>query len=86
MQILDLENGSVSLEFSDAEQRSLLKRLSAFGRLRRVERGAFYDILRVRGHDLIHYWEWEPCLIATTSAGASLLRQLHDDSGGALAA
>ncbi len=76
MQILELATGNVSLEFHPDEVGEVLRRLESFGRISR-SKGAVHDLIKVDGVELILYSEWdEPCLIAASDKGSSLLRKL----------
>ena len=76
MQILDLPEGKISLEFKPREASQILRRLEQFGSVRRTP-GAIHQLITVGKVELIYYSEWdEPCLISTTLAGSNLLRDL----------
>lgn len=76
MQILELTTGNVSLEFRPEEGSEVFRRLQSFGKVRR-SKGAVHDLIKVGDIELVHYSEWdEPCLIAASDKGNSLLRKL----------
>lgn len=76
MQILELATGNVSLEFRPEEVSEVFRRLESFGKIRR-SKGAVHDLIKVGDVELVHYFEWdEPCLIAASDKGSSLLRKL----------
>lgn len=86
MQMLDLDNGSVSLEFSADEREQVLDRLRRLGPMR-AEVAACHEVLTVNGESIVYTDEWdEPCLIASTPAAIAMLRWVLDQSRRAQAA
>lgn len=76
MQILELGTGNISLEFRPDEGREVFRRLEKFGKVAR-SKGVVHDLLKIGDVELIYYFEWdEPCLIANSTLGNSLLRKL----------
>ncbi|CAA9532876.1 MAG: hypothetical protein AVDCRST_MAG31-2561 [uncultured Sphingomonas sp.] len=79
MQILTLDNGGASLEFTARETPAVLESLKRAGAVR-SEQGACYDAFSLAGEQIVFYFEWdEPCLIANTPGGVALLRRLAAD-------
>lgn len=77
MQILELPEGKVSLEFAPSEANRIQQVLKTFGKVRRRQEGVVHDLLKIGRIELIYYFEWdEPCLISTSPAGSTLLREL----------
>lgn len=73
MKLLDLGAGRVSLEFAPADWAEIRAGLAAFGAVS-TERHGTCDVLHVGDADLVRVDEWdEPCLIADTPGGISIL-------------
>ena len=76
MHIIELKDGGASLEFSSSEASAVSRALNGL-RAKRTERGAVHDVYTIGKDRLIHYFEWDdPCIIAKTSTGSKLLRQM----------
>jgi hypothetical protein len=74
--LLELPSGNVSLEFDAADAGRLSAALAAAGPVRVLERSALHDLVEFEGERFLYYREWDPCLISTSPAGASVLRRL----------
>ena len=76
MHIIELKDGGASLEFSSSESSAISQALDRL-RAKRTERGVMHDVYTVGKDHLIYYSEWDdPCLIAKTSTGSKILRQM----------
>lgn len=74
MQLLELPSGFASLEYTAAEQGELIARLKSLATVSVIKR-ATYSELKVGNEALIHMSDWdEPCLIAQSAGGDSILR------------
>lgn len=83
-------SGRLALEFSEAETPRLAEAiLRCFGAACLAEAWPLAEVVVIGGARLIHYAEWEPCLIAQDAAGDAVLRRLaaalESPPGGALA-
>jgi len=76
MQLLELDGGQASLELSATELGEVIASLRALGGFRRQKR-ASYDLVRVRGSELILTNDWdEPSLLSRDAEGAGILRTI----------
>ena len=79
MQLVDLKDGSLSLEFRSGEADRVLHGLRSLGAVQGAS-GPLHDELKVEGERLIYHHEWdEPCLISMSSGGSAILRRLATD-------
>ncbi len=74
--LLNLDSGSASLEFDDADWPAVKAAIiSQFGEILPQELGAYaYINVEFGGEGFIYYDEFDPCLIAPTKKGADMLR------------
>jgi hypothetical protein len=77
MQILELDSGRLSLEFSPDETDSVFAGLRAVAGRAPLSRHAFatHELIGIGPENIILMSDWdEPCLISQTQAGDALLR------------
>ena len=77
--LIELAGGGVSLELGAGDFDSVVQVLPRLGLAPPVtlERSALYDVVEVAGERLLYCHEWDPCLLSTSAARASLLRRVY---------
>ena len=82
MTLLDLDNGTASLEMSSGDLDGVLSRLARFGAVT-IEDRATYELVKVGGEEFLYINEWdEPCLISTAAAGSRMLATISASGHG----
>jgi hypothetical protein len=78
MNLLELEGGSVSLEFDATDLTGLkLAIQERFGVIRTLEEAPTFSEIEFGGERFTYYHEWDPCLISRSIAGAKMLRLIQ---------
>ncbi|MCS3449379.1 MULTISPECIES: hypothetical protein [Bradyrhizobium] len=73
--LLEMGQGSVSLEFDDADVIEVRATIAGqYGAIRVIESAATYDEVEFGGERFLHYHEWTPCLISQSDKGREMLR------------
>ena len=78
MRLLRLpKQGRLALDFEESDEPKIVEAIAlCFGGLDVAEALALGDVLEIGGARLLHYTEWDPCLIALDAAGDTVLLRL----------